>query len=394
MSLSLIFEARALLQQHNPQQALELLKPHLEEFKDNTQYLTILAEALMECSDLESAYEVLTRAVELDPRAETGTEKFFYLGQIIGSQEGLRLLKVGIEQLHAKLEIAKSNPAAASTDSFILDLLVSHHSIEAVTAYMVSKINHALLSCIEIWMTDLCMEDEAETECETLIQYALAFQPENPENWSTLGSIRISQQRNDDAREALTKAWHLFDEKKTQLEGSANSSSAGDSDVDYTDLIQPLLALSHHLLNIFELALASSASSAVQDIDDSNLESYYLEAFACYLQVKQQKFVAMASEEQAKYENDFQSLSIDLAADSQSDELALLLKQSRTALVAGWKLCQSDAVDMEDPDVAELGQQIVALLEETGGKVKMSEMRDEKFEVEEGWENEIDMNDS
>lgn len=355
--------------------------PHLETYQNDPKYLTLLAEAFMEGSELESAFEVLNRAVEIDPTGELGTEKFFYLGQIIGGQEGVRLLKVGIERLHSRLELVGTE--AAKADPLITEIMVSQKTVEAAVAYMVEKINHALLACVEIWMTDLCMETEAESECETLIQYALTFQPTNPENWSTLGSIRISQQRNDEAKVALTKAWELFEARKTLLEDNE-----GDH-VEYTELVQPLLALAHHLLNVFELELASSAASAVQDIDDSNLESYYLEAFACYLQVKRLKFERMAEAEKAAVENDFQNVTLNYEADRADEEGLALLTQARTALVAGWKLGQN--ADPEDQNAAEVGQQIEALLVEVGGRVKPSETRDEKFEVEEGWEKEIIM---
>ena len=60
-------------------------------------------------------------------------------------------------------------------------------------------------------MTDLCMEPEAESKCNELIDYSLQLDDNNnPESYSLLSSIRISQQRTQEAIEALLKSWELF----------------------------------------------------------------------------------------------------------------------------------------------------------------------------------------
>jgi len=48
---------------------------------------------------------------------------------------------------------------------------------------------------------------EAETTCENLLMGALEIDPGNPEALQTLASVRMSQQRPDDAKQCLEQAW-------------------------------------------------------------------------------------------------------------------------------------------------------------------------------------------
>lgn len=47
----------------------------------------------------------------------------------------------------------------------------------------------------------------AESNCEELLKSALQVDPENTEALQTLASVRMSQQRPDEAKELLEKAW-------------------------------------------------------------------------------------------------------------------------------------------------------------------------------------------
>jgi thioredoxin-like negative regulator of GroEL len=47
----------------------------------------------------------------------------------------------------------------------------------------------------------------AESNCEELLKTALQVDPENAEALQMLASVRMSQQRPDEAKEILEKAW-------------------------------------------------------------------------------------------------------------------------------------------------------------------------------------------
>lgn len=61
-------------------------------------------------------------------------------------------------------------------------------------------------------MSDILVsfEPEAEKTCEDLLNLALQTDPDNSEALQTLASVRMSQQRPDDAKQVLEKAWGLW----------------------------------------------------------------------------------------------------------------------------------------------------------------------------------------
>ncbi|KAG9076238.1 hypothetical protein FRC06_009624 [Ceratobasidium sp. 370] len=70
----------------------------------------------------------------------------------------------------------------------------------------------ALVAMIEIWMSDLCMEPEAESQCDTLLALAHSIDPSNPEVLQSEASIRLSQSRPEDAQRSVAAAWSTWRE--------------------------------------------------------------------------------------------------------------------------------------------------------------------------------------
>lgn len=60
-------------------------------------------------------------------------------------------------------------------------------------------------------------EENAESECERLVSEALKYDPENPEVHQTMASLRISQNRKDEALQALLRGYNLWAEIGTSL---------------------------------------------------------------------------------------------------------------------------------------------------------------------------------
>lgn len=280
--------------------------------------LTEYAEALMGDGRLEEAYDVLVAAVELDPAGEQGAEKLFYLGQIIGGRDGVAMVERGLEG---------RKPSDATLP--------------------------AVLSLIEIWMTDLCMEDEAEAQCERWGAVALELGPNSMEAHTAVGSIRISQQRNEEAVHELATAWECF--KQEQERAVQEGSTA------YLVLFEPLVKLSQHWLTLVEPVRAAEAASAALEIDSTSTEAAYLEAFSWLLEAKRTAYAAALPEEQAAVGHDFQNVPGVSVVETDAGATA------RSAAVAAWKNAQVSGDLQEDVDV---------LLAEMGGPATRDELRD------------------
>jgi thioredoxin-like negative regulator of GroEL len=59
------------------------------------------------------------------------------------------------------------------------------------------------------------MEEEAEKNCESLLNLAMQADPRNPEVLQSMASVRMSQQRSDEARTCVEQAWDLWKDLST-----------------------------------------------------------------------------------------------------------------------------------------------------------------------------------
>lgn len=388
----LVGQARALLQTLQAEKALELLQPSLESQAQNVSFLQIYGETLLENNDLETAYDVLARACELDPSAEAGSEKFFYLGQMVGGAQGLNALDIGLTKLKNQLSLVQND--AGEDDAVLIELSKLYSTKDSLISYLIKKLNQGIFAEIEIWMTDMCMEEEAESKCDELIDYSLSLDVNNPEALSLLSSIRISQQRNDDAKESLLKSWDLFREKKTRLEESANKIQSGNEasnedafevGLEYVELIQPLLTLARFAIELELYDTAATIASNTQDINESILDAYYYEALAYLFNARK-----LFSGETTTNEEDYRDIDIKLLKKSASAEVKTLLNEAKSSLTQGFKIINTDAVAEADPGLVEQVQELLTAL---GGPV-MSELMPQRGDVEEeNWEDEINSDD-
>jgi tetratricopeptide (TPR) repeat protein len=233
--------ARQLLEQADFQDSIRQLDLILKQDENNLAALHLLGEVLLEAGEPAKAYEVLQRCAAMDPTGQRGgIEKYLWLGQLAGGHEGVAWFEKGMSGLREQLD---QNPE----DSLLKRKMVK-----------------ALCSIIEIWMTDLCMEPEAEQSCEALITEAMMTDDGLPEAWSVLGSIRISQQRNDEAREALERSWRLFQASR---------------DVGPED-IPSLIRLAQSMMEMEQYELVLDVTAGVHQLDDQVGDPYYLNGLA------------------------------------------------------------------------------------------------------------------
>ena len=375
--VDLILGARELLDGGQIEDAYNLLDPHLNKNLENISFLQIFAETLLENDDIEKAFEVLNQACALDPDANFGTDKFFNLGQMVGGREGLCYLDRGLYKLNSQLEKLHNSPQDLKQNLIETNML--HNSKEELQRFFTKKLNQGIFAKIEIWMTDLCMEEEAENQCEQLINYSLGYDGENPEALSLLASIRISQLRIEEAVSALTKSWSLYQERQAQLE--ANQSRHQDMGFEYAELVQPLLNISRLAIELELYDIAIAAASTVQDLNEDILEPHYYEALSYILLAKK------AFQKIQDNGNDYRVLELQEFKNCENSEIKVLLDDAKSSLTQAYKIIQSEISDADE----ELVEQVVSLLDELGGPLISELMPPKKADAElEGWEDEIE----
>jgi len=130
----------------------------------------------------------------------------------------------------------------------------------------------ALIGMVEIWMDpsyDLCFDPSAEKTCEDLLNLALQTDPGNTEALQTLASVRLSQQRPDDAKACLEQAWTVW------------------KDLELDDPRLPSIPTRLSLVKLFlELSLFTPALLVLHGVmatDDQDVEAWYLEGWCFFL---------------------------------------------------------------------------------------------------------------
>lgn len=363
-----IERAREALHEQNAKEALRILKPFKKSLKtkngSNVLLLQTFANAYLEDGQLEKAYPLLSRACEADVEGtQGGSEKFFTLGQVAGGQFGINILLQGVEN-------------------------VSREAGDNLNQEQIGKIVSGLLSMVEIWMTDLCMEETAEAQSEELVNKAMEISDGvSPEVWSTLGSIRISQQRYKEAVDAFIQSWTFFEMRKQEIEKSLNDAD-GSTYEDYVQLLQPLLTLAKMCIEMGLYDISLKIVSAIKDIDEDNLEAYYLEGFTYYMISKMEMFkntnptANVTAENIFEFNQHFKEVPLSLNNESISE----VVHEARLALSFASKI--GGNCDATDEVIYELLMGTKELLEELGGPLNDKElMKARKGEAEDDNDN-------
>lgn len=245
--MSVLENAQNLFNLGQYEECIKVMEPYVESHPEDLEGIQVLSECYAESGDPESAYRGFLILAEADPEGtKYGFSKYLWLGQLSSGKEGVHWYDMGINMIRKEL----SNPAGKSPEQLKI---------------LRSKMSEALCGQIEIWMTDLCMEPEAESSCEKLITEALMVDDQLPESWSILGSIRISQQRDDDAIVALNKSWELF---------SSGSYECG----AYS--IPQLIRLGQSLIELDQYETVLDLTQFLGNLDDEVVEVYYLNGLA------------------------------------------------------------------------------------------------------------------
>ncbi|KAH3687968.1 hypothetical protein WICPIJ_001030 [Wickerhamomyces pijperi] len=363
---TIITQTRVKLLEKGPTEALKFLKQH-KSHANTTEYLQTIGELYLEEGKPDKAYKNLIKAMEMDPQGEKGYGKFFYLGQIIGGENGVKLINQGLELIYVKLQ-------ALATAETIDDQLVK-------------DFNFGIFTQVEIWMTDLCMAPEAEEKCVELISKALEIDGTNGEAWALFGSIKVSQSKPEEAVECFNKAWELFQEKKTRIANTVDE--ADDFNAQVIELIQPVVNLLKLGVELMQFETCFDIAAFVKELDEEIVEALYLSGFVIYLHFKKPQYEATLAGTGTEFNfEDFTNFKLDLNKIEKNDENILYLKTLNDDFSKVLKI-QENGNEEVDPDV--LGH-IAALINE----IKESDSGDlfnglDNMEVtEENWEDEIE----
>lgn len=174
--------------------------------RDALPALNLLGEISLELGEAEQAREHFEQAAKLDPTGELegplggGAEKFLWLAQLCedGGRESVAWFEKGAEALQREIRALESGTS----------LGLDQETLLVMRAEKKAKLANALCGIVEVYMTDLSWDDDAEEKCESLITHAMTVEDEtSPEVLQTLASVRLSQNRKEDAQAALQRSY-------------------------------------------------------------------------------------------------------------------------------------------------------------------------------------------
>ncbi|KAI9280432.1 hypothetical protein BY458DRAFT_500674 [Sporodiniella umbellata] len=219
----------------------------LEMEPKNVELLELTAQVELELEQFEDAHNHLLQTIELAPNE--GYSKYMYLGQMLTEKQAISAFQKGVE-----IMMSERNK-------------IQDHSSEECK-FLCSKISSALCSMTEIYLTDCCFEPEAESKCEEYLNQAQQVDPENPEVYQLLASVRLSQQRSEEAAVALNKSMDLWIHKEP-----------GDVTIPIYDTRLALVKLLLEV-NLFEQAF--TVLEVLQKEKDEVVDLWYLYGWAYY----------------------------------------------------------------------------------------------------------------
>ncbi|KAI6122259.1 hypothetical protein EDD16DRAFT_1782702 [Pisolithus croceorrhizus] len=176
---------------------------------EKNQAREMMGVVLLELAEVDAAKEMFVSLVPPHPDAPSPPppSAYLHLAQLSDDdpRAALSHYQTAIDLLHAQLK--GKSPVVSNTDD---------DDAEETK----SNIVRAYLGMIEIWMDpahDLCFDPAASPTCDALLSRALEIDPQNLETLQTLASVRLSQEKPEEALQAL-RTFSLPDHTSTDLQ--------------------------------------------------------------------------------------------------------------------------------------------------------------------------------
>jgi len=318
--------------------------------------LNLLGEIHIELGEIDAARECFLRAAEIDEDGDVdedsggGAEKFLWLAQLSeeGGKESVGWFERGAAALRRQIQgiIESSRTGVDGNGGQILEMLLEGKR---------RKLAMVLCGIVEVYMTDLSWEEDAEQKCEKLVTEATMVAPEVAEPWQTLASVRISQMRMEDARASLRRSLDLWKDLLPEDEMVPDFPTR--------------VSLARLLLEAEMEEEAIEVLERLVSEDDSSVEVWYLGGWGLYIMGEKQK------SDTGRKEGD---------ADGETYKISWI--SSRQWLTHSMRLFEMQ--DYEDIRLGEHARELIAILDQDLGGRAIDGDEDEDDAGE--WEDEED----
>ena len=247
----------------NPELAVQFYKKALDMAPQDTTIIDTLADVYLQLGLTNDALNLFQQSVSIQPRLNP--IKWLYLAQLQYGSDAVSSYKTGIEYL-------------------------SKTQRTEITKQQISK---AYCSMAEIYLTDLCYDNDAETLCEQYVKKSLEIDGSCLDAMQTMVSLRISQNRGKEAIDLIKTVYDMIMQKREQLRNrtvmedlshsqtkSTDQSTADDAimNMPETDFCiattKLLIECAVHNSELAECAIELGID--LLNFDDDNIELWYL----------------------------------------------------------------------------------------------------------------------
>lgn len=209
-----------------------------------------LGSICLELGDFQGGFENIRLSLNLEP--ETTPDRFFAFAQLIPGREAVEVYEHGLK-VYAD----------------------SCNDRQEISSEIKRKVSTACCAAAEIFMTDLCDEEDAEVQCSNWLERAVQTDPMNPEVYRVLADLRMCQQKLEEAREFVLKACQLW---TAELEKLMTEESNGE-----IPSYESRISAAKILIELGQEDLLEGAVNLLEQLlkeDDSVLMTWYLLCFA------------------------------------------------------------------------------------------------------------------
>jgi len=184
----LLAKAEELTEELKYDLALKFCEKALIDEPENIKLLETIGNICAELGDVESAEKYLSQAVQLQPNE--GHVKYLYLGQITGGN-------IAVDYYNAAVNImtALVDPTATKKDG---------------SSVSNREISNVYCSLSELYMTDCCMQEDAESLCKESCRKAVQIDDENPDAHLVMCNFLLSKSDSESAKQIAIKLYELW----------------------------------------------------------------------------------------------------------------------------------------------------------------------------------------
>ncbi|KAJ1611215.1 TPR repeat protein [Cryptosporidium canis] len=226
----------------------------------NSTILSSYGEFMCSIGNFNRAKELLEKSIQIDPTGDY--VKYFSLAQIMDGEESLFYWRRGVEILTKNIDILSME----KKDDFTIDRL----------SLMRDQLCSAHCAISELFMTDLCYNDDAESQ---VIEHLTKATKINPENFETL-CCKLSYFKTidnfEECKSHISKIKHILRNKYNISIDSADNADEHKNNEHLLPEYSVRLNLSRTLIDLNETELAEIILSTLLKEDEEDWQVWYL----------------------------------------------------------------------------------------------------------------------